>query len=431
MKKTLCILFVMLFCIFAACQPTPDSEVIVNKGDKKAENAVLNPGTEEIVPLACPEQWTETVEIHDTMSLVIDAPIEVGEGNTHPVYIITRKAVDGEFLIKTMQEIFPDTVALRQEAMSYDEILEELQRYEKILSADDRYMILLKEKLAETPVESTFLELKTENLLLEENNFHGAAQRQDGSLAFYSAYNGEGENSIWYHIWRECGIEKENWVMQVQDEEGETVHELTVSISQEQAEQAAEALFQRMGQTNLQLSTAIRAQCKNMGKVVSTGWVLEYGRATEGTHGCSTENYSACTAFARQEPAVAADWETESIELYVTENGIESFSWANMYNIVETANENVQLLPFEEIQQRIQDSMRAGFSWTQNGNTGNSEVYITKMILTTGIMQIANNQEEALLIPAWAIFYTTDGDRKDYIDQSLLLLNALDGSIMN
>lgn len=163
MKKILCVLLTVLLCLFTACQLTPDDEAVVNKGDKKAENAVLNPSTEEIEPLVCPERWTETVEIHEAMSLVIDAPVEVGEGDRHPVYTITRKVVDGDFLIQVMQEIFPDTVALRQETMSYDEILEELQRYEKILSADDRYMISLREKLAETPVESTFLELKADN----------------------------------------------------------------------------------------------------------------------------------------------------------------------------------------------------------------------------------------------------------------------------
>lgn len=134
MKKTFCVLFAIFFCFLTACQPTPDNEVVVNKGDKKAENAVLNPSTEEVEPLVCPERWTETVEIHEAMSLVINALVEVGEGDKHPVYTITRKEVDGDLLIQVMQQIFPDTVALRQEAMSYDDILEELQRYENILS---------------------------------------------------------------------------------------------------------------------------------------------------------------------------------------------------------------------------------------------------------------------------------------------------------
>lgn len=430
MKKTFCVLFAIIFCFLTACQPTPDNEVVVNKGDKKAENAVLNPSTEEIEPLVCPERWTETVKIHEAMSLVINAPVEVGEGNKHPVYTITRKEVDGDLLIQVMQEIFPDTVALRQEAISYDEILEDIQRYETILSEDDRYMVSLREKLAVTPVESTFLELKTENLLGDEDYFHGATQRQDGSLAFYSVSNEGAENSIWYHIGRECAIEKENWVMQVQQEERETIREIEVSISLEEAEKAAEALLQQMGQSDIQLSNAIRARCKNVGEVMSTGWALEYGRATEGTHGCYLR-YSQNPLFSTGEEAYAMPWTPEYFEIYVTENGVESVAWANMYDIVGVANEDVQLLSFEEVQERVRTLFRQGLLWTKGRNTGNSEVYITKIILTTGIMQIADNLEEALLVPAWAIFYTTDGDMKDYSDQSLLLLNALDGSIMN
>lgn len=426
MKRILsAVLIADLLAMSAACQPTPNREAVVNKGDKKAENAVLHPEAEEVVPLACPTHWTETMEIHEKMRLLIDAPVEVGEGDKHPVYAITRRAVDGESLLQSMQGIFPDTEALRQEVLSYDEILEDLQRYEGIESITEP----LKERLAETPVESTFLDLTPENFHMENNRFDGAARRGDGSLAYYVAHNGESSSWIWYHSYRECGIEKENWVMQLQQEEGEPIREIEVSISQEEAEQAAQAVFQRMGQSNIQLSTATRAQCKDLGKVVSTGWLLEYGRATEGTRGCSLHVQS--NLLFSIEEAFSMPWTPEYFKVYVTENGVESVSWENMYDIVSVANEDVRLLSFEEIQERVRTLFRQGLMWTKGQNTGNSEVYIIKIVLTTGIMQLANNQEEALLVPAWAVFYTTDGDQAAYMDQSLLLLNALDGSVMN
>lgn len=291
MKRILSAIFIVaLLAMSAACQPTPDREAVVNKGDKKTENAMLHPEAEEVVPLACPAHWTETMEIHEKMRLLIDAPVEVGEGNKHPVYAITRRAVDGESLLQSMQGIFPDTEALRQEVLSYDEILEDLQRYEGIESITEP----LKERLAETPVESTFLDLTPENLRMENNRFDGAARRGDGSLAYYVAHNGESSSWIWYHSYRECGIERENWVMQLQ---------------QEEAEQAAQVVFQCMGQSNIQLSTATRAQCKDLGKVVSTGWLLEYGRATEGTRGCSLHVQS--NLFFSIEEAFSMPWTPE------------------------------------------------------------------------------------------------------------------------
>lgn len=446
MKKKLSTFLAILLIVFAACQPTPDNEVVVNKGDKKAENVIFHSEENEVTALVCPEVWQEEGEVHKTMTLHIDAEIEVGEGDEHPVYTIQRRKLDEQTVLNVIRAVFPDADALRVEEQSYEELVAELEAIQKgefegydeagneILTPYENEAELLAEvhdKIAQTPTKSTFLDLCVENIVFQNGSVDYIFRRQDGSLAYVTAINSFG-GWLWCHTGADCNIQKENWVQQGDAIEGEAPHTLeNVTISQEEAEQFAQILFERLGMTHMQLSGATKARCVNGFEITSEGWQLEYGPATEGTHGCSTRYYSACTAFAQQETAVAADWKSESIELYVTEKGVESFSWTNMYSIVETANENVQLLSFEEIQQRIRDTMRAGFSWTENSNTGNSEVYITKIILTTGIMQIADNLEEALLVPAWAIFYTTDGDMKDYSDQSLLLLNALDGSIMN
>lgn len=446
MRKKLLTFLVVLLIVCIACQPTPDNEVIVNKGDKKAEEVIFHSKEGEVMAFVCPDAWKEEGEVHKTMTLHVDAQIETGEGDRHPVYTIRRRKLDEQTVEDVIHAVFPDADASRVEEQSYEELLAELEAIQKGVfegydeegneirtpyeDESDR-MEEIRNKMEKTPTESTFVELNADSIVFEDGYTHLTLHRQNESLCYVSAINNYG-GWLWCHTGADCNIQKENWVQQGDAIEGEAPHTLeNVTISQKEAEQYALALFERLGMTHMQLSTAVKARCVNGSEVTSEGWQLEYGPATEGTHGCSMRYYSACTAFARLEPAVAADWKSESIELYVTENGVESFSWSNMYSIVNTANENVQLLPFEEIQKRIRDAMRAGFSWTENSNTGNNEVYITKIILTTGIMQIANNQEEALLVPAWAIFYTTDGDMKDYIDQSLLLLNALDGSIMN
>lgn len=443
MKKILCVLLALLCITLTACQPTPDNEVVVNKGDKKAENAVLNSSTEEIVPLVCPERWTEAVEIHDAMSLIIDAPVEVGEGDKHPVYTIQRRSMDAQFALNVVTAMFPDAESLRVEALSYDELLEDLQVAERgyleeydeegnpvyvPYDGQEEQIASLKEQLAQTNPESTYVELTAENFTPVDGSC--VVKRKDGSLVYLFCVN-ETASFFWCHMGRLCNIQKENWVMQLQEEEGKPVEELTVAISQEEAVKMAEEVLSRMGISNVSLSNAIRAQCMETRDTSSNGWHLEYGIVTEGTRGCSIRYYSQNGVFAVTEDAYSMPWDPTSIEIYVTENGVQSLSYNNLYDIVSVANEDVQLLSFEEIQERVRTLFRQGLMWTKGRNTGNSEVYITKIILTTGIMQLADNLEEALLVPAWAIFYTTDGDMKDYIDQSLLLLNALDGSIMN
>lgn len=443
MKKILCVLFTVISCLFIACQPTPDTEAVVNKGDKKAENAVLNPSTEKIEPLVCPERWTETVEIHEAMSLVIDAPVEVGEGDRHPVYTIQRRSMNAEFALNVVTSMFPDVQSLRVESVSYDELLEDLQVAERGMleeydeegnpiyvpyDGQEEQIASLKEQLALTNPESTYVELTVDNFAPRDGRY--VVKRGDGTLIYLSSLNETG-SFFWCHMGRLCNIQKENWVMQLQEEEGKTVEKLSVSISQEEAIKMAEEVLTRMGISNVSLSNAERAYCAETWNTSSNGWHLEYGLVTEGTKGCSIRYYSQNGLFALTEETYSMPWNPTSIEIYVTEKGVQSLSYNNLYDIIAVANEDVQLLSFEEIQERVRTLFRQGLLWTKGQNTGNSEVYITKIILTTGIMQIADNLEEALLVPAWAIFYTTDGDIKDYSDQSLLLLNALDGSIMN
>ena len=40
-------------------------------------------------------------------------------------------------------------------------------------------------------------------------------------------------------------------------------------------------------------------------------------------------------------------------------------------------------------------------------------------------------QDEALLVPVWAILLTTEHDREQYLEPNLLLINALDGTYIN
>lgn len=236
---------------------------------------------------------------------------------------------------------------------------------------------------------------------------------------------------IWCYTARNCNIQKENWVLQGDAIPGEDAHSLeAVKISEEHATSVAEALFARLGLENMQLSRAEKARSLDDWEEISEGWFLEYAPTTEGTCGFSLRYYTSSGILRAEQNSYTMPWMPETVEIYVTENGIESFSISNPYCIVNTANTNVQLLPFDEVQDRIKNAFRFGLSWTEGLDVGAKEIVVTKLILTTGIMQIKNQSDEAFLIPIWAVVYTTDSEKELHFDQSVLLINALDGSII-
>lgn len=129
-----------------------------------------------------------------------------------------------------------------------------------------------------------------------------------------------------------------------------------------------------------------------------------------------------------QEQAAFSDgWWQESIILVVTEDGVQDMSWSNRKEIVNTANENVTLLPFDEIQEHIRrllkNSLRGGGSF--------GDLIFERMMLSTALCRLPDQPAEALLVPVWAILLTTEHDREQHLEYDLLLINALDGTYIN
>ena len=94
---------------------------------------------------------------------------------------------------------------------------------------------------------------------------------------------------------------------------------------------------------------------------------------------------------------------------------------------MNTANENVTLLPFDEIQEHIRrllkNSLRGGGSF--------GDLIFERMMLSTALCRLPDQPAEALLVPVWVILLTTEQEKEMHHELSLLLINALDGTYIN
>ena len=111
--------------------------------------------------------------------------------------------------------------------------------------------------------------------------------------------------------------------------------------------------------------------------------------------------------------------------MLVTEEGVIFFDWAAPKTVVNTANENVALLPFEEIQQNIRELLSVGL-YVDDINV-DDDALITRVVLGTAIQQIPNQGDEAFLVPAWVITFTTETAQRVLVTPSVFMINALDG----
>lgn len=444
MKRNVLLLYLAFILVFMACQPTPDHEIVPYRGDNDLQSLITIPIQSDSYEL--PTKWTEEITIHKSLKLNIDTEIEIGEGNTFPVTTISRADVTGEWVFHTLTSVWETIADQRDQQYSQEELLEDMSLVKRGVFEDldengnpiwvpfddeeDR-LSTLQQTLYSTPSTPSFSTFSAAQIHF--NNQY-AVRCKDGSLLYYYVSNWDSGNAfVLCSRERLSVMQDELMVLEGDAFPGEQSHTLNnVNISQQDAEAIAQLVLDRLGKHDFSLAEASKARSLNRyWAVTSEGWRLRYTVAGGSTLPSAYSMYVEDSAFQTTE-AYAPSWPCEMIELYITENGVERFLYNNPYSTVRTVNQSVNLLPFSDIQTRIRELFRYSYAWTGDGRDygiGN-RIDIRRIVLTEAITQFANQGNEALYVPVWAVYYQSEFEQKQYMPDHIMLVNAIDGSLI-
>lgn len=432
------VLLTLLLLSCMACQPTPEEEIVNNRRDGALAKAI---DAESVEPytLEAPEKWEETFEVRD-QPVKIDAEVLVPDTDTYPVVTIAEKDFTEEDAADFFKALFGEQVAVRQQLRSYDELLEDMLLAERgrymgededtgeiLYERDEEEIAELATLLAETPTEDTY-EVMGETFPIGEER----ALRDENGNVWYGLYYSGG---VTVADTRGGLIQLESWVLQGDATPGEESHALeNIQISQEEAIEIADAWIEKLGLEDFSLGLCDRARMVKSGgshEVTGEGYYLTYVRDIGGSVPFYYDLYMEASGLKieKEEDNYAPGWKQEHIEIFVTEKGMQCISWGDQKEVVETANENVQLMSFEEIQESIRNiiSYSLNPAWFAGMDDA---LLITKVVLTTSIQRVADQGEEAYMAPTWAILMTTEHNEAQHIDTGVLLISAIDGSIV-
>ncbi len=124
----------------------------------------------------------------------------------------------------------------------------------------------------------------------------------------------------------------------------------------------------------------------------------------------------------------------ECVNLLVSEDGVEYFSWRDMAQVVERVAENTTLLPLDETKQRILDHIYfMNGAWLNHAQQEVKRVRIEEIRLVTTYINAKDDPERVLIVPAWHIMAQEEYlfDQKDtwtHGNEEEFMINALDGS---
>ncbi|MBR2645114.1 MAG: hypothetical protein IKD54_07475 [Clostridia bacterium] len=441
------ILPLLLLCLLLACVPTPEQEFVVNKGDDRLAETIGKNGEDfsvEVYRGSLPERIRETVDTHsDAVSLTVDAAVVFPDWDAVPtlevapcgndtdaiLWLGTHMAQGGYF---AKIPVDANGEKLRTKAVILSEV-------ESRHSMSDRAEQAHPEFDAEqTAAYRASLDREIADLMQEYQSAPDAAVERIDDLRTLGV-NG----LIQLGLFSESG----HWIADVSlvfDPKNPQREQLTIwgggtdpecfsywpepIDDTDAAIRCAEQILKEIGYDTHYTVASAQEGAAGIGVICAPKVKdVSYSLGTGGDPAASYEEY----------------FPEDTLELvFAKGTGILRYvQWIGNSRFVREASENVELLPFDEIQSIVKNDLGYLLSWT-NGNVRERTIEVTSVRLEYKRIRVLNDRRR-LLVPAWTVegIVTDRGEVSDadtgaaepFTEETrgmLLILNAIDGSLI-
>lgn len=472
MRKGICFILVLgMLLSLCACQPTPEKEIVANKGDGVLEQRISEAQEQEKqaqreqlqsqaspVPTPTPQPYeypdTWVLELDLTNYFIhIDATLEVPSA-PYPVVRLSQSdfTEKGDILASLMTRVMGETVAKRQGEYCYEDyvdMMEECSRgqydwntntYRRYYSDEqeeaDREMAEYAEKLKTALHREQFDEdgtlvtdIGTEYTYCGEDGTQWYARIEENSFSLSTDHHNA--TSEKYIIWEP-------------DFPGDTTPPpLVITVSQEQAE--AEANKVLSGFPGMEWELVKTEQAAMFGDRffagdptvwAAEGYLMTYTRKIGGTSFFNYKEGHDPSRLQLEDAAYAASLKFETLEIFVDEKGVKSLVWRNPLIIEDTVANNLELLPFEQIQDNFVNLVTVALSWINEHPAAGGKLnptriaYVKRAVLGYAYVQEKDNPGKFLAVPTWFFTYQLEADLNATGNGALgmIALNAVDGT---
>lgn len=463
MRRRICFgLTIVMLAALCACQPTPEKEAVVNKGDgvyeqkieiaKREEKETLDTGVEkenpeitsEPTPTEVPvykfeSHWTDTVSLKN-FDVDIDVDIEAPTTAIFPVYRVksTPFEVEDARLESICKALMGDINAARSGGATIQDLKEQLEQlqlgeydpetqtwhpYDKE-TYDELAGDIMKE-METAPDEEDFT---SSVIQIESLPAQLTYKTEDGTLweLYYQ------ENTLVLSRYLRCVEQPESWVMAGDAISGEAKGTTlqNVSCTEEEARQSVQAFFEAVDIGNMDISSIEKGRAVDMDtlEVIKEGWLVECAR--KGGN-CAAVNYkwNANSGTLRfSDEAYSAGLKAESVVLFVDDKGVATITWSNPLEVLQTEVENIEILPFEQAQGLIKQAIFNGLSWWERDTKNVGSMFrVTRIALSYCFAQVKDSPEEFYFTPTWFTFLRRN-EAPESVRDYVIAINAVDGT---
>jgi dsDNA-binding SOS-regulon protein len=466
MKKTIA-LMVLATIFMTACQPTPEREVVINKNEGVFEEALKATQTstpeQKASPTAEPEndndseRWKDYFEKYDgKLKFTIDAEIITYDAQSYPVAKIKPYYVPIEQANKIIEVLYGTLdVSLATSVKTKDEIQEMISQLELEIKECDKEKEAERYGLMKDSLKELYELLEATPETGENNKYSGeydvfitdgSEQRSimlrenSKSLCLYMTINPRKGNGYTLDI--EFGNMGREYRAYTDENTGKISFDENPVLKTDEAKDArmaADEFLADIGIENMVLSD-MQMRIYNDAAGETNSYAMHYSKVFPGTAIPILSNYGGLASTMDAEYMDVFNPERMMVEIRGDE--IIGFEWYSAYEIESILNENIELLPFEEIMANAQSQLAVKYADVNDSDAG-THFYVDKVELSYVVQPIKDTVYEYMLVPAWSFYGGYDyGEGRDFgngvikegryiFHNSLLSVNAVDGTVIS
>lgn len=422
--------------LFTGCQPTPEKQAVAGKTDLES---IIEEQTDPGIKYKYDKSWNENIKTsNDFLSININCNVEVPIDNGYRVERVAPIKFTEDQIQGFINYFAPDcrlySEPFKQTKEQLEALLVEVSKGQEI---DGKYIVTdetkesieeLKEQISHAPsnIEKEYLDF--DNINMNEIVTIGA-ELQDGADAYIEISNMiTGYDSDFLYS-------KGN-LLQTEDmlkTSGETIGEVTVD-KQEATEQAEKVIkdLDIKGLSLVKVQKGLLFDRFTTG-IQNRGYCLRYMRENNGLK--SIDIGDSVVIDRNKMPDYCAPWSQETVDIFVDKDGVQRLNWSGQSKVIETVSENVKLLPFADIKDRIKKQLEYKYTGIVDDNETN--INVENIAMGLALINEKDKPGEGLLLPCWYIFYKEvaelnydNGTNHTEIYEDALVLNAIDGSVI-
>lgn len=471
----------------AACQPTPEQDVIVNKGEGRLEEKIeASPAAEK--PLEAPATYHIDPFGTDEFQVVVDADVIVPDTLRYPVVEIEQRVLSTEWsrnLMRIMADGKPIFTYENETPQTKEQISGEISSLQEMLANPENYLPsgASEETRSETIAAwqkslSAWQEAyQTASDVFEEKEIDlssgtlATAAQITGAVDFGKSrktyltinrmLNGAGGNIEFNNLDDGVGLPFHF------DLDSDFTHMNDITIRKEEAVRFGLEYIRKLGETGFAPSLILAGYCDPRGasslqiEDYPQCYKILFTRSVEGVP--TTYRESKYDLFMSSslpsgsnngensgtEAQYAPYCPQEYIEMIIRDSGVNYLYWETPCVQTRILNENVELKPFDEIMEGFRNQVF--YESAPFPNADDSVIKKTLVIdrVELGMTQVRKKGAAAwMMIPTWTFFGKTIlkyakaqpggfplDENNEYTSEvpgySYLILNAIDGSIVN